>query len=151
PVSNRDQISKRRPAWTASLEAPDNLDMKVPDLLAQRIAVEPQELGGAKLVALGRQKGEFDQRPFDFAQNAVIEPSGRQGVVVRIEIIAQVPFHRLAQRLVGRGARARGDLIDLRLGKLGADFLYAQGFLGIKRAQAPDQILKLAHVSRPAV
>src|SRR5581483_7291637 len=46
----------RGPAWAGSPSGAKDLDVEVADLLAQRVAVDAQEIGGADLVAAGRGK-----------------------------------------------------------------------------------------------
>src|SRR6202035_95605 len=58
-----------------------NLDFEVADFAAERIAGDAQESGGADLVAAGCRQSRRQQRPFDLAQNAVIEARRRQAVV----------------------------------------------------------------------
>ncbi len=54
-------------------QAPDHFDVQLPYLLAQRIAVEAEKLGGANLVAARSRKRDRDQRPLHFADDAVVE------------------------------------------------------------------------------
>src|SRR5882672_5456197 len=58
--------------------AAEHLDVEIADLLAQRIAVDPEQVGGADLVAAGGRERHREQRMLDLPQNAVIEAGGRQ-------------------------------------------------------------------------
>jgi hypothetical protein len=50
-----------------------NLDVEVPDLLAERVAVEPQEVGSPNLVAAGGCESGREQRYLDLLEDAMIE------------------------------------------------------------------------------
>ena len=53
--------------WPKSLAAgPNHLDIQVVDLLAQRVAIETQQVGGAYLVAAGRRQCGRQQRILHF-------------------------------------------------------------------------------------
>src|SRR5262245_57291253 len=68
------------PSCIGSTAGADHLDVEIADLLAQGVAIDTQEVGGADLVsARCRQRGR-QQRLFNLAQNAVIEPGRRQAV-----------------------------------------------------------------------
>ena len=58
----------------------DDLEVEVADLLAQGVAIDAEQLGCPDLVAAGGRQGGADQRAFDLAQDAVIEPGRRQRV-----------------------------------------------------------------------
>ncbi len=89
---------KRRRASSAGAE---HLDIQVPDLLAQRIAVETEEIGGADLVAAGGGQRDRQQRIFDLAQDPVVEPGRRKLVTATREIGREMPFDRRRQPFVG--------------------------------------------------
>src|SRR5262249_56792971 len=82
-----------RPA-PASAAAPKHLDVEVADLLAQGVAIDPEQVGGADLVAAGRRQGDRQQRMFDFPQDAVIEPWRGQMVAETGKIGRQMAFDR---------------------------------------------------------
>ena len=54
-----------------------NLDLEVADLLAQGIAVDTQEIGGADLIASRGRKRRRQKRRLHFPQNAVIQARRR--------------------------------------------------------------------------
>ena len=64
----------------ASLEAANHLNIERSDLLAQRIAVEPQKFGRLDLIATRGGKADIDQRPLDLPQDPVIKPVRRQSI-----------------------------------------------------------------------
>src|SRR6201986_2071432 len=47
-----------------------DLNIEVPDLLAQRVAVQAEEIGGTDLVAAGRGERSGQQRHLDLLQDA---------------------------------------------------------------------------------
>ena len=61
-----------------SVATPIHLNIEIADLLAQGIAVDPQQIGGADLVATRGGKRRRQKRIFDLAQNPVIQPGRRQ-------------------------------------------------------------------------
>src|SRR6476646_10503887 len=71
----------QRAVWRWSLiAAPINLDIQVAYLLAQRVAVEPEQVGGADLIASGRRKRCRQQRHLDFLEDPVIEAGRRHAI-----------------------------------------------------------------------
>jgi hypothetical protein len=58
----------------SSARRPDYLDAKVADLLAESVAVQPQEIGCTDLIAAGCGKSRGDEREFHLAQNARVKP-----------------------------------------------------------------------------
>ena len=72
----------------------EHLNLQIPDLLAQRVAVDPQEVGSADLVAPGRRQRHGQERMLDLAQDPVIKPGRRQVVAEARKIGRQVPFDR---------------------------------------------------------
>src|SRR6185437_3429623 len=71
-----------------------NLDLKVANLLAQRISVDAEEVGGSDLVAMRRSQRGRQQRRFHLAQDAMVEPRGRQAIVEAGKITRQVALDR---------------------------------------------------------
>ena len=57
--------------------------------LRKVLRLRPEQLRRPDLVAARRRQGQQDQRPLDLAQHPVVEPGGRQGVLVRGEIVAR--------------------------------------------------------------
>ena len=100
-------------------------EFQVPHLLAQGVAIDAEKLRRPDLVAAGGRKGRADQRPFDLAQDAVIEARRRQRVLEAGEIFGQVPLDRVRQpfrhplsvapRLTGRLGRQQRLGIELRI------------------------------------
>src|SRR5262249_42112979 len=88
------------PARLAAAGAID-LNFEVADFLAQRVAVDPEEIGGADLIAAGGRERRRQQRPLDLAQDAMIEAGRRQGVVEAGEILRQIPLHRDREIVLG--------------------------------------------------
>src|SRR5262245_51201675 len=60
--------------------APIDLDVEVPDLLAQGISIEPEQVGGTNLVAAGGRQRSREQRHLDLLQDAVIQAGRRHAV-----------------------------------------------------------------------
>src|SRR5207247_4473932 len=61
-----------------SAAAAEYLNLEVADLLAQRIAVDPEQIGSANLVAAGGRERHRQQRMLDLPQDAVIQTGRRQ-------------------------------------------------------------------------
>src|SRR6478735_10011845 len=72
-----DQRAVRR--WSL-IATPINLDIQVAYLLAQRVAVEPEQVGGADLIAPGRRQRGRQQGHFDFLEDPVIKAGWRHAV-----------------------------------------------------------------------
>src|SRR5258708_22142360 len=88
----------RRPVQQWSLiAAPVHLNVQVAYLLAQRVAVEPEEVGGADLIASGRRQRCRQQRHFDFLEDAVIEAGGRHAVGETGKMRRQIGFDGAAE------------------------------------------------------
>ncbi len=53
---NYDKTAAQKPQFGFSplIAAAENLDVEIADFLSQRIAVDPQQVGGADLIAAGR-------------------------------------------------------------------------------------------------
>src|SRR6187401_1451993 len=67
---------------SANLRGANHRDVEVLDLLAQRIAIEPQKTGGAQLVPASRPQGERQQRPLDLGNDTIVHAIRRQPVAV---------------------------------------------------------------------
>src|SRR3712207_4192468 len=70
PASAIDAPSPRRPRL---FDPAHDLDVEFAQLLAQRVAVEPEQLGRPDLVAARRRQGKLQERPLDLAQDPVVE------------------------------------------------------------------------------
>src|SRR5215208_7993405 len=95
------------PAHTLPARA-HHLDVEVADLLAQRVAVDAEQVGGADLVTAGSGERGREQRVLDLAQDAVIEAGRRHAVGEAGEIAGEMALDGrakalLAARLLGRG------------------------------------------------
>src|SRR5581483_3172258 len=78
------------PPGTALLHAAQHLDVELADLLAQGVAVEPEQRGRLQLIAARGAQAEADQRPLDVLENAVVDPGRRQRVGVPLELAAEM-------------------------------------------------------------
>src|SRR6266496_5795176 len=104
----------------------DHLDLQLADLLAQGVAMDAQEIGGADLVAAGGGERRGDQRIFDLAQDAVIEARRRQRALEIGEIPAEIPLDRDRELVLGNLLRLRRHgrrLRELRIDHRGGDRL----------------------------
>src|SRR6476659_5432125 len=70
------------------------LNVKVADLLAQRIAVHPEKICGPDLVAAGRGQGCRQQRVLNLPQHAVIQAGRRQLPSEARKIRGEMAFNR---------------------------------------------------------
>src|SRR5580700_5245775 len=82
------------PAALLSAAGAIDLDFQVADLLAQRIAIDAKEIGGADLIAAGCRRCRRQQRAFDLAKDAVIEARRRQAVVKTGKILREEALDR---------------------------------------------------------
>src|SRR5260221_1757143 len=62
------------------IAAPVDLNVEIPDLLPQRIAVKAKQVGSADLVAPRRRQRRGEQRHLDFLEDPVIEAGRRHAV-----------------------------------------------------------------------
>src|SRR4051812_10980060 len=86
------------PSGTGRLApAPIHLDIEIPDLLPQRVAVEAEQIGRADLVAAGRRERGREQRHLDLFQDAVIEARRRHAVREALEVRGEIRFHGAAE------------------------------------------------------
>src|SRR6185437_7782943 len=92
----RDTGSPDRPRPRSGPAAID-LNIEVPDLLAQRIAVQSQQIGRADLVAAGGCQRCGQQRHLDFLEDAVVEARRRHAVGKAREVRRQIGFDRAAE------------------------------------------------------
>ena len=74
-----------------------DLNIQVPDLLPQRIAVEAEQIGGANLIAARRRQRRREQRNLDFLEDPVIEPRRRHAVGEARKMRRQVGLDRAAE------------------------------------------------------
>src|SRR4029077_10759016 len=143
----------RSPA-SANLRRAYHGDVEVLYLLAQRIAIEPQETGSAQLIPARGAQRQGQQRALDLGNDTIVHAVGRQALAMGDKKRLQVPVDGVGQRDVAAGGIARlGSLLDggNRVGQLGLDGLDADHFLRIERRQAAHQVDQLADVARPAM
>src|SRR5271156_5282460 len=60
--------------------APVDLNIEIADLLAQRVAVETQKIGGTNLIAPGSRQRCRQQRNFDLLEDPVVEAGRRHAI-----------------------------------------------------------------------
>ena len=77
-------------------EALYNLKAQIADLLAQRIPVQAEQMGGPDLVAARGAEADRQQRPLDFLQDPVIEAGRRKPVALCREIGREMALDRCA-------------------------------------------------------
>src|SRR6266516_4679252 len=95
PPAVRKILPRRRSTGGA-----DYLDFKLANLLAQRVAVDAQEIGGADLIAArGGERGR-QQRIFDLPQDPMIKARRRQGAFEIGEIVAEIAFGQTAREIL---------------------------------------------------
>src|SRR6478735_5101128 len=78
----------------------DHLDVEIPDLLAKRVPVEPQQFGSLDLVAAGRGQRGADQGLFHIPQDTVVEAGWRQVSTELAEIGRKMPLDRSHERVI---------------------------------------------------
>src|SRR5215475_3166518 len=100
---------------SARLRRTNHRDVEVLDLLAQRIAIEPQKAGGTQLITACCPQSERQQRALDLGNDTIVHAVGRQPVAMRGEQRLQMAVDRVGERDV-----VRGVTVGRRLG-LGRD------------------------------
>src|SRR5919204_4401387 len=98
----------KRNLKNGSAAAAEDLDLEIADFLTQRIAIDPEQVRRADLVAACGRQRHREQRVLDLAQDAMVEPRRWQRVAEGGEVRRQVAFNRdrkalLGPRLVGAG------------------------------------------------
>src|SRR5690242_14814987 len=68
----------------------EDLDIEITDLLAQGIAVEPQQGGSPDLIAARGRQGRHQQGSFEMLQHAVVQARRRQVAAVAGEMVGKV-------------------------------------------------------------
>src|SRR4051812_11701589 len=129
--------------------APIHLDIEIPDLLPQRVAVEAEQIGSTDLVTAGGGERGREQRHLDLLQDAMIEARRRHAVREALEVRGEISFHRAAEivdAMLDGGTRA-----DRGWRQLAVDDGARDHVLGIERSKTTGEVLELAHVARPAV
>src|SRR5665647_3008041 len=85
------------PAAEPLITAAVDLDVQISDLLAQRVAIEAEQVRGANLVAPRRRQRGGEQRHLDFLEDAVVESRRRYPVGETRKVRRQIGFHRAAE------------------------------------------------------
>src|SRR5262245_34734832 len=96
---------KREPPSAAVTRSPASADLRrahhgnveVLYLLAQRVAIEPQESGGAQLIPARRPQGERQERPLHLRNDTIVQPVGWQAIAVGGEQRLQMPIDAVGQ------------------------------------------------------
>src|SRR3954451_24787849 len=89
-------------------QAAHRLQVEIFDLLAQGVAVETKDLGGADLVAARRGERGGEQRRFEIAQYAVVEANRGQVIAEGFEKLGDVAVETGGELLVAGAAIVRG-------------------------------------------
>jgi hypothetical protein len=85
-------IIKKSSTKGASAAAAEDLNVKIADFLAQRVAIDPEQICGADLVAAGGRKRHRQEWMLDLPEHPVIEARRRQSVAEAREISRQMPL-----------------------------------------------------------
>src|SRR5882757_853273 len=104
------KCSKGAGSLTSALVGSRRVDLVLPQLFAQRRAIQAQQFGRARLIAVAVTQGRAQQWRFDLLENHLVEIF-RRVAVERCEIVVETIGDRMAQRfdvgfLDGRHARA---------------------------------------------
>src|SRR5262245_7150025 len=133
--------------WTTDTDLPRAANdgyVELAYLLAQRVPIQPEQAGRANLVAARGLEGQLDQRPLDLAQDPAVKAARRQIILVRGEVVTQMPLGGRAEGFARR--RGRGQIGQLHIDDLEPDHVVA-----VEYGHAADEVLELPHISRPAV
>src|SRR6187401_2958317 len=82
---------------SSDLRGANHRNVEVLDLLAQRIAIEPQKTGGAQLVPASRPQGQRQQRALDLGDHPIVHAVGRQALAMGGEQGLQMAVDRVGQ------------------------------------------------------
>src|SRR5262245_44835776 len=104
---------------------------------------------GAYLVPTCGGQANGDQWPLDILKNAIVKPRWRQFVALIKEIPRQMPLNSDAERRRLFGVARVNQL--RRLSQFAGDGACWNLVAGMQDREASDQVLELAHVSRPTV
>ena len=85
-----------------------SVDAELGDLLAQRVAVDAEQRGGAELVAAGVREHELEQRPLDALEQRVVQVA-RRPRRARRRPRARTSVLEVAPRRAARGRRRRQE------------------------------------------
>src|SRR5262249_33661753 len=85
-------IIKKSPTKGASAAAAEDLNVEIADFLAQRVAIDPEQICRADLVAASGRKRHRQERMLDLPEHPVIEAGRRQSVAEAREIRRQMPL-----------------------------------------------------------
>src|SRR4029077_17890400 len=135
----------RSPA-SANLRRAYHGDVEVLYLLAQRIAIEPQETGSAQLIPAGCAQSQGQERALDLGNDTIVHAIRRQALAMGDKKRLQVAVDGVGQRDIAAGDIASlGPLLDggNRVGQLGFDGLDTDHFLGIERRQPAHEVDQL--------
>ena len=119
-----------------------------PDLLAQGVAVETQQVRRLDLVAAAGIEGHGDQRRFHTVEDTLIEARRGQVGLMFAQQLCDVAFDRgrdIDRPAGGVHRRMIGD-VEFALHDLERNV-----FVRVKRGQPPHQVFELADVARPGV
>ena len=135
-------------ALNAASWRPADMDVQVADLLAQRVAVEPQYVGRLELIAAGRRQGSRDQRSLDLANQSIVDARRRQGAVVGTKIAVDVALDGVAETVVGWAPRRGSASVPARA-ELQRDHVLVDRFLGVEDGQSAHEVLEFADIPGP--
>src|SRR5215470_20103429 len=87
-------IIKKSPTTGALAAAAEDLNVEIADFLTQRVAIDPEQICGADLVAASGRKRHRQERMLDLPQHPMVEAGRRQSVAETREISGQMPLDR---------------------------------------------------------
>src|SRR5262245_39018482 len=132
---------RARAARRSSILAPSWIDAELGELLAQRVAVDAEQRGGAQLVAARARHDRLEQRTLHALEQAA-EQLGRLGARERrLDLAGDEGLERGALGLARPGRRGREE----------GEVLGAEHVAGREHERALDGVLELAHVAGPVV
>ena len=70
-------IIKKSPIARALAAAAEDLNVEIADFLTQRVAIDPEQICGADLVAASGRKGHRQERMLDLPEHPVVEAGRR--------------------------------------------------------------------------
>src|SRR5882724_8526449 len=126
-----------------------DLDIEVPDLLAQGVAVQTEQVGGADLIAAGGRERCGEQRYLNLLQDPVIEARRWHAVREAREVRGQIGLDRAAE-IVDAGLNAAAGGYGGRR-QLAVDDGGGDDVLRVERRQTPREVFQFAHIARPAM
>src|SRR5215469_8873752 len=126
-------------------------DLVICNLLAQRVAIEPEHTGSFDLVAAGAFEGQLDERSFDFGHQLFVEIPGLFAIR-RVEPLSDSPGDQFGERgTIAAGRERLRTRLWRRAARGQLNILRPNGTSGCEQGGAQDRIFQFPDVAGPVV